>query len=94
MRSDYSKEQAIHDLEAIRDNFLMETGGSAPLCLDYAIQALQEYDTEYAEDGKLLKKRSGDYVTYKVDWLLSHLAQEIYLMEALRKWKETNHDDA
>lgn len=28
-----------------------------------------------------LKKRTGKYVVYDVDYLLNHLAQEIYLLE-------------
>ena len=39
--SGMTDEVCIHDLEAIRDYFLRETGGSCPLCLDYAIAVLR-----------------------------------------------------
>ena len=45
-------------------------------------------DTEY-ENGKLLKRMSGDYVTYKVEYLLDNLAREVGLLETYRKWKES-----
>ena len=88
----YTKEQAIEDLQSLKEYFMEQTEGSAPMCLDYAIEALK--NTQYDEDCRVLKKRAGEYVTYRVDYLLDNLAREIYLLEALRKWKETNHDDA
>ena len=36
---------------------------------------------------KVLKKTCGAYVTYNIEWLLNHLAREIYLLEAWRKQK-------
>lgn len=35
-----------------------------------------------------LKARHGDYVLYKIDYLLDHLAREIYLLESVRRTKE------
>ena len=92
MDNHYTKEQAIDDLYSLKEYFMSSTNGATPKCIDYAIEVLN--NTELDDAGRLLKKRSGDYVTYRVDWLLNHLAQEIYLMEAGRKWKETSHDDA
>lgn len=88
----YTKELAIEDLQSLKEYFLEQTEGSAPMCLDYAIEALK--NTEYDEDCRVLKKRAGEYVTYRVDYLLDHLAREIYLLEAGMRPKETNHDDA
>jgi hypothetical protein len=34
-----------------------------------------------------LKARHGDYVLYKVDFLLDHLAREVYIMEGTRRMK-------
>ena len=34
-------EVCIHDLEEIRDYFMEQTGGSCPVCLDYAIAVLR-----------------------------------------------------
>lgn len=45
-------------------------------------------DCEY-EEGKLLKRMSGGYVTYKVEYLLDNLAREISLLESYRKWKDS-----
>lgn len=45
-------------------------------------------DCEY-KGGKILKRRSGDYVTYNIEYLLDNLAREIYLLESSRKWKES-----
>lgn len=44
-------------------------------------------DCEY-KGGKILKRRSGDYVTYKIEYLLDNLAREIYLLESYRKWEK------
>ena len=33
----------------------------------------------------VLKAMKGDYVLYKVDYLLDHFAEETYLLEAYRK---------
>ena len=44
-------------------------------------------DCEY-KGGKILKRVSGDYVTYKIEYLLNNLAREIYLLESYRKWKK------
>lgn len=44
-------EVCVHDLEAIRDYFLEETGGSCPVCLDYAIAVLRVRINE-REDAK------------------------------------------
>lgn len=50
-------------------------------------------DTEYGEceyeNGKLLKRMSGGYITYKVEYLLDNLAREVGLLESYRKWKES-----
>lgn len=45
-------------------------------------------DCEY-EEGRMLKRMSGGYVTYKVEYLLDNLAREISLLESYRKWKES-----
>lgn len=42
---------------------------------------------EYIDKG-LLKSRYGDYVLYKIDYLLDDLAREIYLLEGARRAKE------
>ena len=34
-----------------------------------------------------LKARHGDYVLYKIDYLLDHLAREIYLLESAKRMK-------
>ena len=49
-------------------------------------------DCEY-ENGKLLKRMSGGYVTYKVEYLLDHLAREVSLLESYRKWKEDKENN-
>ena len=36
-----TEEVCIHDLEEIRDYFMEQTGGSHPVCLDYAIAVLR-----------------------------------------------------
>ena len=41
---------------------------------------------EYIDNG-LLKARHGDYVLYKVDYLLDNLAREVNIMESARRWK-------
>lgn len=41
------------------------------------------------EEGKMLKRMSGGYVTYKVEYLLDNLAREISLLESYRKWKDS-----
>lgn len=41
---------------------------------------------EYIDKG-LLKARHGDYVLYKVDYLLDNLAREVNIMESARKMK-------
>lgn len=92
MTNDYTRKQAINDLNSLKEYFMSNTNGATPICIDYAIDILKEYETEY-DDGKLLKKRYGEYVTYKVDYLLDHLAREIYLMQTVRNWKETGHCD-
>jgi hypothetical protein len=50
-------------------------------------------DCEY-KGGKILKRRSGDYVTYNIEYLLDNLAREIYLLESSRKWKESKIKEA
>lgn len=42
-------------------------------------------DWETIKATRTLKARSGEYVIYKVDYLLDHLAREIYLLESGRK---------
>ncbi len=32
-----------------------------------------------------VKTRNGDYVTYKIDWLLEHVAEEIWLLMCEKK---------
>ena len=44
------------------------------------------------EDTKILKSMNGEYVTYRVDYLLDHLAREVYLLESYRRWKESLED--
>lgn len=36
----------------------------------------------------VLKAMKGDYVLYKVDYLLDHLAREVHLLEEYRKTRE------
>lgn len=45
------------------------------------------------EKSRILKARSGDYVVYKVDYLLDHLAREICLLECSREKtkRDTKH---
>ena len=50
-------------------------------------------DCEY-KGVKILKRRSGDYVTYNIEYLLDNLAREIYLLESSRKWKESKIKEA
>ena len=50
-------------------------------------------DCEY-KGGKILKRMSDDYVTYKIEYLLDNLAREIYLLESSRKWKESKIKEA
>lgn len=52
-----------------------------------AIQSNYEY-----KDGHTLKRMTGDYVTYKIDYLLDHLAREVYLLESYWRWKEQRGD--
>lgn len=35
-------EQAIHDLEVIKEEFIRKTRGACPACLDYAIEAIRK----------------------------------------------------
>ena len=57
----------------------------------YFADSISTGDCEY-EDGKLLKRMTGEYVTYKVDYLLDHLAREVYLLESYRRWKESKEN--
>lgn len=41
---------------------------------------------DYIAEGTL-KARHGDYVLYKVDYLLDHLTREVYIMEGARKMR-------
>lgn len=41
---------------------------------------------EYVDKG-LLKARHGDYVIYKVDYLLDNLTREVYIMEGARRMR-------
>lgn len=43
-------EVCVHDLEAIREYFLEETGGCCPICLDYAIAVLRVRINEREEE--------------------------------------------
>ena len=36
---------------------------------------------------KILKARHGDYVLYKVDFLLDNLTREVYIMESARRMR-------
>ena len=47
-------------------------------------------DGEVTEDGNVLKKMSGDHVTYKIEYLMKNLAREIYLLESYMRWKREN----
>ena len=38
---------------------------------------------------KVLKRMSGDQVTYDVDYLLDNLAREVYLLESYRRWRDS-----
>lgn len=37
-----TREEIIHDLQALADYFITETGGSVPMCLEEAIKLLKE----------------------------------------------------
>lgn len=54
-----------------------------------AEEDLKRYDECEYENGKLLKRMSGGYITYKVEYLLDNLAREVGLLESYRKWKES-----
>ncbi len=41
----------------------------------------------------LLKAGHGDYVVYKVDYLLDHLTREVFNMEGARRMKPVTEDD-
>lgn len=41
----------------------------------------------------LLKARHGDYVVYKVDYLLDNLTREVFNMEGARRMKPVKEDD-
>ena len=49
-------------------------------------------DCEY-KGGKILKRRSGDYVTYNIEYLLDNLAREIYLLESYRNWEKERNEE-
>lgn len=36
----------------------------------------------------VLKARKGDYVLYRIDYLLDHLAREVHLLEEYRQMRE------
>ena len=59
--------------------------------LDMAIEALKNERPhgEWYEhiDKGVLKARHGDYVLYKVDYLLDNLAREVNIMKSARKMK-------
>lgn len=38
---------------------------------------------------KVLKRMSGNQVTYDVDYLLANLAREVYLLESYRRWRDS-----
>lgn len=46
-----TREQIIHDLEAIKEYFCAQNGGSAPLCLEEAIKIIEEGRTTEEEEG-------------------------------------------
>lgn len=52
--------------------------------IDAIIESAPTIDAVPVQDG-ILKARKGDYVTYRIDWLLDHLAQEISLLEGYRE---------
>ena len=41
------------------------------------------------KDVKVLKRMSGNQVTYDVDYLLANLAREVYLLESYRRWRDS-----
>lgn len=51
------------------------------------LDELPSIDAVPVQDG-ILKARKGDYVTYRIDWLLDHLAQEISLLEGYRRGRK------
>lgn len=58
------------------------------------LKELKAFRENYeSKDGKILKRMTGDYVTYKIDYLLDHLAREVSLLESYWKWKEQRGDD-
>ena len=48
-------------------------------------QIIDHAPTVNKDSPNFLKKREGQYVTYRVDYLLDNLAREIYLLEAGRR---------
>ena len=70
-----------------------------------AIDAIMENEPEVTPEEKpqsewfdclpkgLLKARHGDYVVYKVDYLLDHLTREVFNMEGARRMKPVTEDD-
>ena len=90
-------EKIIKDLEFLSESYGVlisnaEVNGS-PLeqryvdlksACDKAVEIIKGIKEEYS-GGKLLKKRYGEYVTYKVDYLLNNLTREVYIMESARR---------
>ena len=44
-------------------------------------------------DKGTLKARHGDYILFKVDYLLDHLAREVYIMECARKMRGIKNEN-
>ena len=61
------------------------------ICLEYIDNAPTVDPKDYkwfdCIDNKLLKSRHGDFVIYKVDFLLDNLTREVYIMEGARKMR-------
>lgn len=61
------------------------------IALDMAIKALKERPQgewfDYIEKNKIVKARHGNYVIYKVDFLLDNLTKEVYIMEGARRMR-------
>jgi len=82
-----TNEEAIKEIEKWLDGCPFEDTKEAFIL---AIKALEERPHgkwfDCIEAGTL-KARHGDYVLYKVDFLLDHLAREVYVMEGVRRMK-------
>ena len=77
----------------------IHNGASTDLCVPlYQIDNAPTVDPKDYKwfdciDNKLLKSRHGDFVIYKVDFLLDNLTREVFNMEGARRMKPVMEDD-